>query len=135
MHVHSPRRTHCRGSCVSRTAAQAQRPDDPTLALLRRLGNAALARLIRARLAVSQPDHPDEQEAERVAAAVTRTPAPKTGPASPGPMPDRAPVQVRRACPTCEQEMERQALPKEEMLHARAPVPAGSIQRQAPMEE
>jgi hypothetical protein len=84
----------------ARTGAAMSRAVPPALVLQRSIGNQGMQRLLRpsgiqAKLSVSQPNDPFEQEAERVAGQVLRMPAPE----SESPCPACASGLSR--CPTC----------------------------------
>src|SRR5689334_7783739 len=86
----------------ARVASSKAAPAAP-VALIQRLGNENLqrllsARVLQAKLSVSSPDDPYEQEADRVADQVMRMPASTPHVAS-----HAAPV-VQRVCSKCEEE-------------------------------
>lgn len=100
MHTTSPLRTPSGDERVTRPRVTARQSGDSVVALQRHLGNAALSRFVQARLTVSHPSDPCEQEAEQVADQIMRMPV-STGPER---------VQVQRLCPGCEEELDRRAL-------------------------
>ncbi len=70
------------------------------------------ARQMQAKLAVSEPHDPLEQEADRVADEVMRMPEPAVGPADA--ISPRRPPSIQRLCSECEEELQREALAEEE---------------------
>src|SRR6266705_3194415 len=98
-------------------AALARAALSPCDMLNRTLGNQGVQRLLRARqmqakLAVSEPHDPLEQEADRVADEVMRMPEPAVGPADA--ISPRRPSSIQRRCSECEEELQREALAEEE---------------------
>src|SRR5262249_21722998 len=89
-------------STPARVASREATPAAP-VALIQRLGNENLqrllsARVLQAKLSVSAPDDPFEQEADRVADQVMRMPASAPNVAA------HAPPAVQRVCSKCEEE-------------------------------
>lgn len=109
----------------ARVAAAAPAPPAawPTQ-LQSRLGNAGVQRLLQARLTVSQPDDPYEQEAERVADRAMRMPAPAVATLG------SAGAAVQRRCPSCEQEIDPQPLAEAAPILTRPLVQPMPLQRQ-----
>jgi outer membrane protein OmpA-like peptidoglycan-associated protein len=105
-----------------------------------RLGNSGFQRLIQARLTVSQPDDPDEQEAERVAERVMRMPASMVNSETVA-VRDQPSSRLCRACPSCETAIEShsprrsKAIPEEVLLQTKTPTPGNTIHRQATLED
>jgi hypothetical protein len=88
------------------------------LKLQRTRGNRYVQRLlgpalVQTRLAVSQPDDPLELEADRVAEAVMRMPAPD-GTSSAASAAPNGGFQIQRVCTHCEEEVSRQVMDEEE---------------------
>jgi hypothetical protein len=100
----SPNRAGPTVSCGSNRAPSTPRPTGSVarvLALQQALGNQA----VQAKLGVSQPGDPLEQEADRVAEAVMRSPAPSLHSyMSTGGIPE---AMVQRTCANCDEEKER----------------------------
>jgi hypothetical protein len=85
---------------------------DRLLALQRTYGNASVQRLIQCKMTISQPGDPYEQEADRVADAVTQaseSPAAALGV-------DREPdtTVISRMCSSCNDELNRLPMPEED---------------------
>jgi hypothetical protein len=96
------------------------------LALQTVVGNQAMQRLLRsgaiqAKLTISQPDDPSEQEADRVAEEVMRMPDPRTSKMMPVSRPAHD-KPIQRLCEECEEELHRQPMEEveeEETLRAK----------------
>ena len=76
------------------------------LALQRTRGNASVRRMIQYKLSVSQPGDPYEQEADRVAEAVTQVTERPGGAAAIDREPDTA-LTIKRMCSGCSDELDR----------------------------
>ena len=83
------------------------------LALQRTHGNASVQRLIQYKLSVSQPGDPYEQEADRVAEAVTQATEPSGGAVAIDREPDTD-LTINRMCADCGEEVSRAASPDED---------------------
>ena len=92
---------HARGSAADRL-----------LALQRTYGNASVQRLIQCKLSISQPGDPYEQEADRVADAVTQASAPPTAALGVDREPDT--TLISRMCSSCSDELNRLPTPEED---------------------
>ncbi len=93
------------------TSSNLYRNRRPEMAVLQRHPLSGISnQVLQARLTVNQPGDRYEQEADRVAGRVMRMPTPALGPAA-----------IQRACPACEEEVQRQPdeEEEEEMLQAR----------------
>ncbi|MGB8510857.1 MAG: DUF4157 domain-containing protein, partial [Pyrinomonadaceae bacterium] len=109
----------------------------PQAQLKQSLGNQTIGRFLQAKLKVSQPNDPHEQEADRIAGEVLRMPDAHRTPArvSETVAPSRAGIQ--RACSKCEDEDEGRRQPatqeRDNLIQTKranghaAPTPAGTI--------
>src|SRR6476646_642326 len=85
---------------AKQTAAPTTQPIlTPFASLARQLGNANVHRWVQAKLTVSDPHDPYEEEADRVADQIMRMPDAQTV--------SRSPLQIQRLCDECEEELHR----------------------------
>jgi hypothetical protein len=102
---------------VQRDTQHAEPPHQSTvqrlLALQRAYGNASVQRLIQCKLSVSQPGDPYEQEADRVADAVTQTNEQPSSAVAIDREPDND-LTINRMCSDCSEEVKRAASPDED---------------------
>ena len=108
--------------------------ENPLLAHHQRLGNKAMQRLlrcgaIRAKLAVSHPGDPDEQEADRVAEQVLRMPEPAATGRVTTPAPGKEP-RIQRMCAGCEEEEEEAITLQAKVAPGRTPDATPAVQAQ-----
>jgi hypothetical protein len=85
---------------AKQTASTAALPGlSPLASLGRQLGNANVRRWVQAKLTVSDPRDPYEEEADRVADQIMRMPDTQAV--------SRSPLQIQRMCDRCEEEVHR----------------------------